>query len=481
MNLIVLMIDTLRQDHVSFHNRGKPVFDGVPACRTPNIDRFAEESVVFDNMYPEALPTIPARAGLMTGARTLVSRPWQPLTNTDISISEILVPNGYVCGIVTDTWHYRAPGMNYHRSYHSYEWVRGQEYDPWKSHPPDLDLDRYVNPHYDDIWRARVAQFLANTAGFKTADDWFAPQVADHAVQWLHDNRDHPNVFLWMDSFDPHEPWDPPAEFDVYTDPDYTGPRLVLPMGGMAADWASAEEITHLRGLYAGEVASVDSALERVLTALRELGYYDDSIIVLMSDHGFPLGDHGKFLKGVDRLYNEIMKVPFMIRLPGAEHAGRRVSAIAQFQDFLPTMLDLLGLGGNIHDLPGRSFRAAIEGVTDEHRDLIICGYRDGLDRVIRDREWSLIVRPPGEPRELYNLQDDPTERSNLAAQNPDIVRDFINHLGSIYYGDLWPGQNKSAMPMFVRRAIGDHALQNEGKNLLGVQGRYETSSGMVD
>ena len=60
-------------------------------------------------------------------------------------------------------------------------------------------------------------------------------------------------------------------------------------------------------------------------------------------------------------------------------------------------------------------------------------------------------------------------------------MRDFINHFGSIYYGDLWPGQNKSAMPMFVRRAIGDHALQNEGKNLLGVQGRYETSSGMVD
>ena len=232
MNLIVLMIDTLRQDHVSFHNRGKPVFDGVPACRTPNIDRFAEESVVFDNMYPEALPTIPARAGLMTGARTLVSRPWQPLTNTDISISEILVPNGYVCGIVTDTWHYRAPGMNYHRSYHSYEWVRGQEYDPWKSHPPDLDLDRYVNPHYDDIWRARVAQFLANTAGFKTADDWFAPQVADHAVQWLHDNRDHPNVFLWMDSFDPHEPWDPPRS-------SMCTPILITPAPAWCCRWGA--------------------------------------------------------------------------------------------------------------------------------------------------------------------------------------------------------------------------------------------------
>ena len=481
MNLIVLIIDTLRLDHISFHNQGRPVFDGVPACQTPNIDRFAAESVVFDNMYPEALPTIPARAGLMTGARTLVSRPWQPLTDTDISISEILGPNGYVCGIASDTYHYRAPGMNYHRAYHSYEWVRGQEYDPWKSHPPDLDLNNYVNENFDNVWRARVAQFLTNTTGFKTADDWFAPQVADHAVQWLQDNRDHPNVFFWFDSFDPHEPWDPPAEFDVYTDPGYKGPRLVLPMGGMAADWASPEEIDFLRGMYAGEVASVDAALERVFGTLRDLGYYDDSIIVLMGDHGFPLGDHGKFLKGVDRLYNEILHVPFMIRMPGAEQAGRRVSAITQFQDFLPTMLDLLGLGANSVDLPGRSFRAVIEGETDEHRELIICGYRDGLDRVIRNREWSLILRPPGEPTELYNLQDDPAERNNVAADNPGLIRDFIEQFGSIYYGDLWPGQNVTAVPEFVRRAIGDHALQNEGKNVLGVQGRYEISSGMVD
>jgi len=481
LNLIVLMIDTLRQDHVSHYHGGKPAFDGIAACRTPNIDKFAAESVVFDNMYPEALPTIPARAGLMTGARTLVSRPWQPLTDTDISISEILGPNGYVCGIVSDTYHYRAPNMNYHRAFHYHEWVRGQEYDPWRSHPPARDLDNYVNSHYNDAWRAQVAQFLTNTAGFKTADDWFAPQVAEHTVRWLEDNRGHEKVFFWMDSFDPHEPWDPPEEFDTYTDPAYTGPRLVLPMGGMAADWASPEEIQHLRGLYAGEVASVDAALERVFETLREQGYYDDSIVVLMGDHGMPLGEHGKFLKGVDRLYNEILKVPFMVRLPGGEHGGRRVKAMAQFHDFLPTMLDLLGLGANALDLPGRSFQGVIEGGEEEHREVMITGYRDGLDRVIRDHEWSLIVRPPGERHELYNLLRDPTESDNVARENPEQVDEMIRRFGSIYYGAAWPGAESAAMPMFVRRAIGDHALQNSGKNVLGVQGRYEISSGMVD
>jgi len=481
LNLIVLMIDTMRMDHIGFHNEGKPVFDGIPACRTPNIDRFAAEAVVFDNMYPEALPTIPARAGLMTGARTLVNRPWAPLADTDISISEILGPNGYVCGIASDTYHYRAPGMNYHRAFHSYEWVRGQEYDPWKSHPPDLDLDDYVNSHFDEVWRARAAQFLTNTRVFKSADEWFAPQVADLTVQWLKDNRDHPNVFFWMDSFDPHEPWDPPAEFDVYNDPNYKGPRLVLPMGGMAADWASPEEVDFLRGMYAGEVASVDWALERVFGALEELGYYDDSMVVLMGDHGFPLGDHGKFLKGVDRLYGEIMNVPFMVRMPGGEHAGRRVSAIAQFQDFLPTMLDLLGLGANNMDLPGESLRGLIEGETDEHRVSVICGYQDGLGRVIRSRDWSLILRPAGEQSELYDLHKDPGETKNLIADNAEVVREMIEQFGSIYYGDLWPGQNVTAVPEFVRRAIGDHALQNEGKNVLGLQGKHEISSGMVD
>src|SRR5438045_32713 len=166
MNLIVIVLDSFRQDHVGFYHGGQRAFASVPACATPNLDAFAREGVVFDNAYPEALPTIPIRTQLFTGQRTLPYRPWQPLMREDVTIAEILRPAGYICGLIADTYHYRAPGMNFHRGFHSYHWIRGQEFDPWRSNPPRRALDDYVNPHYDDDWRGRVAQFIANTDDF---------------------------------------------------------------------------------------------------------------------------------------------------------------------------------------------------------------------------------------------------------------------------------------------------------------------------
>ena len=133
MNLIVLVLDSLRQDHVSAYNQGEAVFDDVAACKTPNMDKFAESAVLFDNMYAEALPTIPARAALLTGNRTLINRPWSPLGKTDVALPQIASLEGYVNGLASDVYHYRAGGMTYHEYYHSYQWVRGQEYDPYRS------------------------------------------------------------------------------------------------------------------------------------------------------------------------------------------------------------------------------------------------------------------------------------------------------------------------------------------------------------
>jgi arylsulfatase A-like enzyme len=135
MNVIVLVLDSLRQDHVSLYNGAEGPFADVPACRTPNLDAFARDCVVFHNAYPEGLPTMPVRLALMTGQWTLPFRGWEPLRETDVTIAQILGDSGYVCGLISDTYHYRAPGMNYHRGFHAYRWVRGQEYDPYVSSP----------------------------------------------------------------------------------------------------------------------------------------------------------------------------------------------------------------------------------------------------------------------------------------------------------------------------------------------------------
>lgn len=456
MNVICIMLDSFRQDHVSFYNGDDPVFENVPACQTPVLDAFARECIVFDNAYPEALPTIPARTQLFTGQRTLPYRPWQPLTAEDISIADILRAEGYVGGLITDCYHYRAPGMNFHRGFHAYHWLRGQEYDPWMSHPTRRNLEDYVNENYDPVWRGRVAQFLANTDNFTKEEDWFAAQVVDEAIEWLRRNRSHPRLFAWIDSFDPHEPWDPPSGFDTYTDPDYRGKRLILPMGGQAKDWATEEEIRHIQGLYAGEAAFVDHCLGRLFQALQDLGYYDDSVIVLLADHGHPLGDHGKFLKGTDRLYNELLKVPFMVRLPGGEGA-RRTQSMVQFHDVLPTLLDLLGLARNTESLHGKSFLPVLRGDGDTHRESIITGFHEGAERCIRNTTWSYIQRSTGEPEELYNLQEDPHERNNLIEQHPDEARRLSEAFGSYYLLQMGKGISET--------------------RVRGVQGKYELGS----
>lgn len=460
MNVLVIVLDSFRQDHISFYNGRRPVFEGIPACQTPNLDAFAQECVVFDNAYPEALPTMPMRTQLLTGQRTLPYRPWQPLTKEDISMAEILRAEGYVCGLISDTYHYRAPGMNFHRGFHAYRWIRGQEYDPWTSHPPSRNLDDYVNEHYDAFWRARVAQFLANTDDFAREEDWFPATVVDEAVDWLRRNRVHPRIFALIDCFDPHEPWDPPARFDSYTDPNYRGQRLILPMGGPVERWATPEEIRHIRGLYAGEAAFVDHCLGRLFHALKDLGYYDDSVIVLLADHGHPLADHGKFLKGGDRLYNELLKVPFMIRIPGGQGA-RRTQAIVQFHDVLPTLLELLGMGNNATSMHGRSFLPVLRDHTDKHREEIITGYHEAVDRCVRDQTWSLILRPEEEPDELYDLIEDPRERVNLIDQHSEEARRLARAFGSYFRPQ-------------AQRVPGRLEVK-------GIQGKYELASSSIE
>ena len=420
MNLIVLVIDSLRQDHVGTYRGKQPPFPDVPAPQTPNLDTFGEDCIVFSNVYPEGLPTIPGRCVLMTGQRTLPSRPWGPLQTADLTVAQIMRSEGYVCGLVSDCPHYWAPGMNYHTGFHSYRWIRGQEYDPWESAPSDRPTERYVNANYPEVWRQRVAQFLANTDRFKSEEDWFPAQVMNEAETWLQRNRVHKKVFLWVDCFDPHEPWDPPPTFDTYADADYAGPRLVLPMGGLSQTWATPDEVRFLRGMYAGEVSFVDHCLGRFFFALGRLGYLEDSIVVVLADHGHPLNDHGKFLKGADRLYSELLRIPFMIRLPGGRNAGQRSDALIQFQDLLPTLLELLGLHSDLGGMHGASFRPIVERYSDSHREAIITGYHEGIDRCIRTETWSYVERPIGQSDELYNLREDPKERNNVIETYPD-------------------------------------------------------------
>lgn len=444
-NLIVFALDSYRQDHVRFYNPASP-------CESPSIDALARESVVFDNMYPEGLPTIPVRSCWLTGERTLVHRPWQPLTPEDRSLPEILSDVGYLTALFTDCYHYFKPGMNLHRGFRVWEWIRGQEYDAYRSGPlRRLRLDDYVKDSFTPAWRRIVETALQNVEDLQTLEDHYAARLVRTALSWAERNAasERP-IMMWVDSFDPHEPWTPPQEFDRYTDPHYTGKKIILPPGGLSSDHLTPEEIAYVRGLYAGECAYVDHYVGVFMEQLKALGLYDSSVIILVSDHGHPLSDHGKFLKGGDRLYNELLKVPCMIRFPGGAYGGQRLDALASFHDVLPTLLDAVGMGNNLDALPGKSLMPVIRGERSAIRQAIIAGYYGAPDRVVRDKVWSYIRRPEGQPDELYNLQDDPQERENLIDRFPQEAQRLAGMFGSLY------------------------ALKGEA--VKGIQGKYEVA-----
>jgi len=463
MNVMIIFLDSFRWDHIGVYHRGRAPFKGIKPCQTPNLDRFAQQCVIFENAYPEALPTMPVRLQVMTGQRTLHCRGWEPLKENDVPIQRILGAQGYVSALISDTYHFRAPGMNYHQNFNCYRWVRGQEYDPWVSSPTKRNIDDYVNKNYPELWRSRVGQFLANTDEFTSEEDWFPAKVVDEACRWLKTNRCHKKILLWMDSFDPHEPWDPMKRWDTYTDPNYKSKRLILPMGGRADDWATRDEQQFIRGLYAGEAAFVDHCFGRLLECLETEGYMQDSFILLLADHGHPLGDHGKFLKGTDRMYSELLKAPFLVHLPGGENAGHRTDALVYFHDVLPTILDLLGQKNNTEAMHGRSFVPVLRGDTNDHRPATITGYYSkpgaaaiGIERCIRDKRWSYIARPENEPDELYDLVEDWRETHNVIDEYPDEAKRLSSMFGSYFR----PGPVRAVK---------------------GVQGQYEMGSASVE
>ncbi len=151
-----------------------------------------------------------------------------------------------------------------------------------------------------------------------------------------------------------------------------------------------------------------------------------------LSDHGHPLADHGRFLKGAGRLYPELLKVPFIFYAPKLEPG--RWNPLVSLPDVLPTVQEILGLGSEAGLLAGQSFLSVLTGDSDYPRNAVICGYHEAEDRRIRDDRWTVIVRPDDRPDELYDRQNDPRERHNLIEELPDVARQLMGAYGTIWF-----------------------------------------------
>ena len=442
MNVILIVSDTFRRDHLPCYGNAEVI--------TPNLDRFAQQALIFEDCYAASFPTVPARADLMTGRYTFAYLPWGPLPQDEVTMAGLISAAGYRTAMIADTPFLARRGYGQDRGFQEFIYIRGQL-------------------HGTEQEYRRLHRQVSETEGY------CAPKTFVEAANWLERHHENP-FFLYVDTWDPHEPWDPPSYYVKPYMEDYGGEIIAPSYWNYKDDGRSERDLEVARACYMGEISMVDHWFGYLMERVRVLNLLDDTAIIFVSDHGFYFGEHGLFGKrrfrwpdgsGFDEgfakgltvhqrqvhrspLHNEVIQVPLLVYLPGVEN--RRVSGLLSLPDLMPTVLELLEIplpartqaksalpligGESIHDLIVTS--APFEEVGELSKTV------DGQDRVvievspssITDGEWDLLYGVEGQRVELYRSKEDVGHQRDLSDTYPDVVEklhsQYVNWLNAI-------------------------------------------------
>ncbi len=419
-NVIFIMLDTLQFNYLGCY--------GNTIVKTPNLDKFAENGFLFENAYSEGLPTIPVRRALMTGRFTLPYSGWKPLGLDDTSITDFLWCREIQTALVYDTPPMRLPKYGYSRGFDYVRFCNGHELDheTFSNVPLDASFkgEDYVSPgwlkkddsgDYDESSKSLLREaecYLRQRQNWKSDDDNYIAVVAKETDEWLRQKRDPKRpFFLWVDSFDPHEPWDPPSVWEKKPcpyNPEYKGNPLLLAPWTETEGVLTEEECEQIRALYAEKVTLVDKWLGKLLDSIKEQGLWDNTMIIITSDHGQPMGNgehgHGIMRKCRPWPYEELVHVPLLIHMPGLQ-GGKRINSFVQNVDVTATILEGLGLRSSealeeaghegistydADDIHGISLLPVMAGETEKVRDFTIAGYY-GMSWSIISDDYSYI------------------------------------------------------------------------------------------
>jgi arylsulfatase A-like enzyme len=425
-NVVVAILDSLRKDHVGAYGNGW--------IRTPNLDSLSKESLRFTRAYPESIPTIPARRAIHTGLRTWPFRNWhvpkgaesplygwQPIPNRQTHLAEILRRNGYETLFVTDNLHQFKASMNFQRGFDAFDWIRGQTtdwYRPIWTFPPHK-IKRTLLKGASHWVRDNMSQYFANTSARKTEKDWFAPQVFTRASEFLEAAKEGQPFLLVVDSYDPHEPWDPPEEYVALYDEGYDGPEPYLPVYGPRS-YLTERELKRMRALYAAEVTMADRWLGHFLEKMSDLKLSENTLLVVLSDHGHALGEHNMIGKVPAALYPELTDITFFIRHPEGKGAGKISDYYASTHDVAPTILGFLGIEPP-EPMEGQDLSVLLDGGEPESRKHFTLGFHDHV--WTRDARYVMFSRNDGKEVKLYDVQEDPNMRIDIAGNRSDVVK----------------------------------------------------------
>lgn len=289
MKAIMVMFDTLNR-------RFLPPY-GARGVHAPNFTRLAQRSVQFDNCYGGSMPCMPARRELHTGRYNFLHRGWGPLEPFDDSVPQLLGDAGIYTHLVTDHQHYWLDGgATYHPRFRTFELFRGQEGDEWKGRVADPDLTN-VAPYASN--RDLRRQDVINREHMATEAEHPQTMTFDAGLDFIETNHDSDDWFVQIETFDPHEPFFSYEQYhQLYPEATQTGDRDF--------DWPDYKEVTetpeelaHLRHRYSALLSMCDQSLGRVLDAMDTHDLWEDTMLIVCTDHGLLLGEHDWLGKNV--------------------------------------------------------------------------------------------------------------------------------------------------------------------------------------
>ena len=442
-NVLLISIDTVRQDVLSCYGRRARRAHDVPT--TPNLDALAATGVRMLDAYASSSWTLPSHLSMMTGQTPLVHGvdiDQQAIAGPEPTLAEILQRHGYrTRGVFSGP--YLDPTWGFGRGFERYRGVYGTHATTAmvRHAREDGDVEADLNRAMANGDRDRVASDIRTRRMIRGALDreWTRDVSSNEVtaavledIQELSTERQP--WFLFAHYFDAHDDYVPPPPFDARFDPDYAGPitgKNVLrsPLlrarereGGPLVRRVSDRDLDHLIALYEGEVAWVDDHLGRVLRALDTHGQAGRTLVIVVSDHGEEFFEHGG-LGHRHNLFDESVRVPMLLRLPGVLPSGRSVHGLVSLVDLLPTILDILKLPEHASWTGSTSFVPLIEGtddgsrrtvlsrhvrfengiaevgaVTVQAREVIVSeAFRTGTIKVTRTRRWPQFSTAPPE------------------------------------------------------------------------------------
>jgi arylsulfatase A-like enzyme len=405
-NLVLITVDTLRSDHLGCY--------GYWRDTSPFLDQLAQEGILFKNAIVQWPKTQPSLASMLTSIypsdETTIHTSYHGLPESFTLCSEILMNEGFqTLAIVSN-------------------------YNVGKSFNYDQGFAVFVESWMDEYLRKTGEKTFRNKPGY-VKDFTNATIVTDQAIDLLKKHSSKGKFFLWIHYMDPHGPYVPPKKYEEYFS-DWT-PGGALPVQDIPPYQrqlkSGAEQVItdpeFYKAQYDREIRFWDDELKRLVSYMKKKGLTENSVIALTADHGESLDEHDYFFEHGNQPYEPCYQVPLLIIAPKLkEEAGKTVVQPVPLIDLLPTLLDLLdvswppGLQGNTL-LPLLSL--------EQPEDRVIFGMAGpGIpyQRVLRLGDWKLIQVPSEKDRlsmtgleyELYNLKDDPGEKTNLVDAFPD-------------------------------------------------------------